>query len=105
MEEGAEMRNLITNFYKDLFHSCAGTRYDELMMHIQPKVSQEMNLFLMKDFSDDEIKEALDNMGDLKAPGADGMPALFYKQFWDIVGADIIKEVKNFLRGGDMPDG
>jgi hypothetical protein len=36
-----------------------------------------MNEMLMKEYSDEEIKQALDNMGDLKAPGVDGMPALF----------------------------
>ena len=43
--------------------------------------------------------------GDLKAPGVDGMPALFYKQFWDIVGSDVTREVKNLLQGGEMQKG
>ena len=42
---------------------------------------------------------------DLKVPGADGMPALFYKQFWDIVGSDVTKEVQNCLHAGEMPQG
>ena len=33
------------------------------------------------------------------------MPAIFYKHFWDIVGGDVTREVKNFLHGGDMPAG
>ena len=32
-------------------------------------------------------------MGDLKAPGADGKSALFYKRFWSTVGKDVVKEV------------
>ena len=59
-----------------------------------------MNDFLQREVTDEEIKSALDCMGDLKAPGVDGMPALFYKQFWDIVGADVTKEVKSMLAGG-----
>jgi hypothetical protein len=43
-------------------------------------------------------------MGDLKAPGADGMPALFYKKFWGIIGADVIREVRMLLSGGSMPE-
>jgi hypothetical protein len=76
-----EMEILITNFYKDLFRSCAGGRYDELLSCVPLKVSTEINQYLRRDFSDEEIKSALDNMGDLKAPGVDGMPVLFYKQF------------------------
>ena len=59
----------------------------------------------MKDFTDDEIKAALDSMGDLKAPGMDGMPALFFKQYWDTVGADVTREVKKLLQGGEMQKG
>ena len=44
-------------------------------------------------------------MGDLKAPGVDGMPVLFYKQFWDIVGVDVTREVKKLLSGGAMLEG
>ena len=64
-----------------------------------------MNQSLLRDYTDEEIKLALDSMGELKAPGTDGMPALFYKQFWDIVGTDVTREVTIFLCGGDMPEG
>ena len=44
-------------------------------------------------------------MGDLKAPGPDGMPALFYKKYWDIVGNDVSREVIDLLNGGPMQSG
>ena len=44
-------------------------------------------------------------MGDLKAPGPDGMPAIFYKKCWHIVGERVIKEVLQVLNGGEMPAG
>lgn len=64
-----------------------------------------MNESLMKPFTVDEIKQGLDAIGDLKAPGADGMPSLFYKKFWDIVGIDVTRDVMNFLNGGPVPEG
>ena len=33
------------------------------------------------------------------------MPALFYKQYWNIVGEDVVREVKAFLNGGTMAKG
>jgi hypothetical protein len=65
-----------------------------------------MNEMLVQEYSDEEIKRALDCMGDLKAPGPDGMPALFYKKFWEIMGKVVVKEVRILLRGGGgMPEG
>jgi hypothetical protein len=52
-----------------------------------------MNDDLMEEYTEVEIKAALDSMGDLKAPGADGMPTLFCKKFWGTVGKDVVKEV------------
>lgn len=48
---------------------------------IVPCVTPQMNEMLQKEYTAEEIKRALDKMGDLKAPGADGMPAIFYKKF------------------------
>ena len=62
-----------------------------------------MNEHLMADFTEEEIKGALDSIGDLKAPGPDGMAAVFYKRFWDTVGRRITAEVIQFLNGGEMP--
>jgi hypothetical protein len=56
---------------------------------------------LINPFSVEEVKEALESIGDLKAPGPDGMPAVFYKKFWHIVGEKIQQEVIRVLNGGD----
>lgn len=45
---------------------------------LQGRVTQEMNDNLIKHFTGEEfIREALQDMGDLKAPGADGIPVFF----------------------------
>jgi hypothetical protein len=64
-----------------------------------------MNEMLGAEFTREEVKEALDSMGDLKAPGADGMPVVFYKKFWSLVGDQVVSEVLQVLRGGSIPEG
>lgn len=38
----------------------------------------------------------------LKAPGPDGMPSIFYKHFWPLVG-NMVKKEALVLNGGAMP--
>jgi hypothetical protein len=64
-----------------------------------------MNTALTKEFTSEEVKAALENIGDLKAPRPDGMPAIFFKKYWDVVGEKLTREVLHILRGGPMPEG
>lgn len=103
-DEG-EIETLITNYYKQLFHSNVGGRHNEVLQHVVPRVTAELNNMLQQEYTDEEIKKALDGIGDLKASGSDDMPSLFYKQFWHVVGEDVIREVKSFVQGRAMPEG
>ena len=100
-----ELRSFITNYYQDVFSSCAGTREAELLSHISPVVTPEMNSYLGKPFTMEEITAPLVSMGDLKAPGPDGMPVVFYKRFWDLVGEKVQTEILEVLNGGQIPKG
>ncbi|KAK1618800.1 hypothetical protein QYE76_024317 [Lolium multiflorum] len=69
-----------------------GTRGEELMGHIDPRVTQPMNELLCKEFTAKEVVEALDSIGDLKAPGPDGQwdEALVRNNFWEIDAKTIL---------------
>lgn len=71
------------------------------MQAINPKVNEGMNRVLCAEYTEDETREALFSIGDLKAPGPDGMPAIFFKKFWQTVGDQITSEVLNVLNGGE----
>jgi hypothetical protein len=64
-----------------------------------------MNDYLLSPFTGEDMWAALESIGDLKTPGADGMPSIFYKKFWPIVGDYVKSEVLNVLNGGVMPQG
>lgn len=53
---------------------------DELLDRVPTWISMEMNEFLTKEFTAEEVKSALDSIDDLKAPRIDGMPAIFFKR-------------------------
>jgi hypothetical protein len=64
-----------------------------------------MNDNLCKDFSDEEISDALFQIGPLKAPGVDGFHARFYQRNWSTTKAEVINAVKLFFATNRMPEG
>jgi hypothetical protein len=70
VEAEEAMKDVATNYFSELFTSTAGTRVEELLEHVDPRVTPVMNEMLCKEYTAQEVKEALDSIGDLKAPGA-----------------------------------
>jgi hypothetical protein len=58
-----------------------------------------MNTGLLAPFTEEEVKK------DLKAPGPDGLHAIFYKRFWELLGDDLITEVLNAVNTIAVPGG
>lgn len=58
----------------------------------------------MRPVEDGEIKEAVFEMGALKAPGPDGFNGLFYQKNWETVKKEINEAVKVFFCEGTIPN-
>jgi hypothetical protein len=61
--------------------------------------------FLSKDFTPQEVTEAIKSLKGNFAPGPDGLSALFYHKYWNIIGTDILNFSLNILNiGGSIDD-
>jgi hypothetical protein len=101
----SEMERMATSYFKELFKKDPSLNANNLTSLFQEKVSADMNDDLCKDFSDEEIGDALFQIGPLKAPGTDGFPARFFQRNWATLKAGIINGVKLFFLTGNMPEG
>jgi hypothetical protein len=81
VEDEDAMREVATNYFSSLFTSSTGTRMNEILEHIEPRVTKEMNEVLCAEFTSKDVVDALESIGDFKAPGLDGMHSVFYKKF------------------------
>ncbi|GJR59309.1 hypothetical protein Tco_1501471 [Tanacetum coccineum] len=59
-------------------------------------------LDMIRDVSEQEIKDAIFSMGNDKSPGPDGFTAAFFKESWDIVANDVILAVREFFINGKL---
>jgi hypothetical protein len=63
-----------------------------------------MYSYLAADFSSTEIETAIHQLKGTSAPGPDGISALFFHKYWEIVGKDIIDFTLSILNKGGSPE-
>ena len=96
---------MAVHYFENIFSSSMFDRMDECLNAVNHRLSSNMLNVLSNEFSADEVKTALFQIRPTKAPGPDGMNALFYQKFWLIVGNDVTNAVLDFLNTGNMlPD-
>ena len=102
VEELKEVVEVASNYFDNLFSAGAANQMEECLNAAPNKVTDNMLEVLLGEFTAEEVKVALFQMGPTKAPGPDGMNALFYQKFWHIVGDDVVSTILNFLNNGNM---
>jgi hypothetical protein len=85
VDNQSELENMAKNYFEGM-HKKEEYIFPEMIEELfDHKVDHDMNKHLIRDFTDDEIGDALFQTGPLKEPGADGFPARFFQGNWGIL--------------------
>lgn len=101
-EENVE--NVLIQFFDELFSSSNPMGVEDVCQVVQGRLNEEQKQWCNGKFTHEEVKEALDQMHPLKAPGPDGLPALFFQKYWQIVGNEVLSLVLSILNDGKSPE-
>ncbi|KAJ7972899.1 reverse transcriptase [Quillaja saponaria] len=88
--------------FSDIFMTSNPIFPADLNNLFSPCISEEDNAFLCAIPDEEEIRSTIFSMNSNKAPGPDGLSALFYKHYWPIIHLEVVKGVQHFFMHGYM---
>jgi hypothetical protein len=98
-----KMEQVFINHFQDLFTSQDTFNLEDIVEVVRGRLNQDMYTMLNANFSRDEVLQAIKDMKALAAPGPDGLPALFYHNYWDIIGKEITDMALGILNNNSDP--
>lgn len=101
----ATMELLVNEYFHNIFSADTSLDASPVLDLLESRVLAADNIKLCKAFSEKEILDALFQIGPLKAPGPDGLPARFFQRNWSTLKEGVLPAVKDFFHTGVMPEG
>ena len=101
--EEDKMEEITIWYFRDLFSTSNPMDFSNLLLAVQPKVTQAMNEWLVQPFVECEVNGTLKQIYPLKAPKPDRMHFLFFQHFWSTSSAVVTKTILDFLNFGISP--
>ena len=96
---------IATSYFRQIFESSNPEEIEEALSEVSTTITGSINNDLAAPVIEWEVKLTLFAMHPEKAPDPDGMTALFYQKFWDIVKEDLTHMVNQFLFHGEVANG
>lgn len=93
--------DIVIQFYQNLFTSSNPNSFEEIPDSSSGHRRYEFKL--MSEFIAQEVEIALKQMTPLKLPGPDGMPSIFYQNYWSLIGNDVTEAILLYLNTSTLP--
>ncbi|KAK3211646.1 hypothetical protein Dsin_016352 [Dipteronia sinensis] len=97
-----DLERITCHYFDNLFKSCNPTESDlaKVWDGVQARISTHSSRLLETIFTGEEVRKTVFDMSPMKAPGCDGLPAIFYQKFWDSIGSSVIMGCLKILNDG-----
>ncbi|GJR98076.1 hypothetical protein Tco_0270250 [Tanacetum coccineum] len=96
--EGMDVvEQFVKHFQGFLGQSFPVTNIKDMNSLVVKKVAEDDALYMIREVTNKEVKDAMFDIGDNKAPGPNGYTALFFKKAWPIISNDVM------MRGLQIP--
>lgn len=98
------VEDVFSDYFKSIF-STSNPPNDLIHKFLEPlpcKISKEMNVWLGRSFTREEVIQAFKNINPSKALRLDGFPGSFYRSFWDVFGNEVVDVILRVLNE-DVP--
>ncbi|XP_019091159.1 PREDICTED: uncharacterized protein LOC109128743 [Camelina sativa] len=103
--DDGDICDMEVSYFEDLFTSINPDNFEEVLREVNMVITDADNTRLTAPATEVEIRKALFMMHPDKAPGPDGMTALFFQKAWTVVKTDLVSMVNQFLEEGDFEKG
>jgi len=98
-DDNSSMKEAIVNFYKKLYEEDHPSR-PFLGGLVFDSISKDDACDLLREFSEEEVWRAINELGKEKAPGPDGFNIAFFQHYWSIVKKDVMGLFSEFHSKG-----
>ncbi|GJY28473.1 RNA-directed DNA polymerase, eukaryota, reverse transcriptase zinc-binding domain protein, partial [Tanacetum coccineum] len=97
----------VTNMFVSHFEKNLGTQdvvyeVEDAVSLFTKRLDADKAMELIKDVTNEEIKEAIFSIDDNKASGPDGFSSKFFKAAWVVIGNDVCAAIKEFFTSGKL---
>jgi hypothetical protein len=104
IDDVKDIKEEVTTHFQNQFRKKHLTR-PKLSNLVFKTIDDEEADFLIKGFSEEEIKEAVWDCDSEKSPGPDGVSFAFLKDFWEDLKADFFRILTEFHKNGKLVKG